>query len=312
MTHSSAPAAALGLLAFLLAAAAPAAADDQALLRPPFLSEPPLVTDTPEDIVERTAALTEFPTKLDPRLWTAEHVMRPEIAARAMAVVHQLFAGLKLHNPAVTVADIELFGSNASYEYDEQADLGFHVFLSTARNPAAYGEDVKDLERFMKLFTDTIELEQKGQVSFFGIPVEIVFHATRSPGYRDSDGLPQYSVWSSDAARTGRWINPRVPPPAPPKNAFDRDVIARKAEGFSVAYNALVLDYFKDKRGFDCHRFVDLEKAMKTYRSDGIATDGQRSDGNLTYRLMRRLSVNVPDTAEALVRECRNIKESLF
>lgn len=92
MTQFSAPAAALGLLALCLAAGAtlPAAADEAALLRPPFIAVPPLVTDTPEDITRRTVALTEFPTRLDPRLWTEEHVMRPQIAARAMEVVHRL------------------------------------------------------------------------------------------------------------------------------------------------------------------------------------------------------------------------------
>ena len=40
--------------------------------------------------------------------------------------------------------------------------------------------------------------------------------------------------------------------------------------------------------------------------------DGQRSNGNLTYRLLRRLSVNVPDTTADLEQECLNIKDSLL
>jgi predicted nucleotidyltransferase len=238
--------------------------------------------------------------------------MRPEVTSRAMAIVNRLFDGLHLHNKALDIADVELFGSNASFEYDEMADLSIHVFLNTARNPASYTEDVNDLERFMKLFTDTIDLEQKGEVNFYGIPVTIAFHATRPPGFRDTDGQPQYSIWSSDASRTGRWINPKNPPPAPPKDAFDIGAIITKSQDFSSQYNALATAYFKDKQGFDCKQFGALNKILKAYRTDGIAEDGQRSDGNLTYRLLRRLSVDVPDTLQALDRECRNIKDSLF
>lgn len=302
-----------GMLALLSTTLAAAAEEEApALFRSPFIAAPPLVTDTAEQIAHRTADLTDFPTVLDPRIWQPDHSMRPEITARTIAIVNRLFGALRLRNKAVSVADIELFGSNASLEYDEQADIGIHVFLSTARNPTAYAEDVTDLDRFMKLFTDTIELEQRGEVSFYGIPLEIVFHAVRPQGYRDAAGLPQYSIWSSDPSRTGQWINPRSPPPDPPRNAFDRNVIIAKAGEFAAQYNALAAEYFKDKRAFDCTRFDGLEKSMKAYRSAGIAQDGQRSNGNLTYRLLRRLSISVPDTNEALERECLNIKDSLF
>ena len=178
--------------------------------------------------------------------------------------------------------------------------------------PAAYQGDVLDLEHFMRVLNDVIELDQKGEVTFYGIPLEIVFHAVRPAGYRDSDAIPQYSVWSADAARTGRWINPQTPPPAPPKDAFDTKVIAAKAADVIDQYNSLVANYMEDKVGFDCNRFDDFRKALKAYRSDGITQDGQRSNGNLTYRLLRRLSVNVPDTAADLEQECVNIKDSLF
>lgn len=312
MKHLAAPAA-LALLASLAAGPASAAPGEPAYLyEPPFFVNPPFVTETPDQLAQAIAGIVDFPKVLDPRIWTADYHMRPEIASRVMAIVNRLLNDLKLRNKAIAIQDIELFGSNASYEYDEKADLGIHVFLSTASNPTAYQGDVLDLEHFMRVLNDVIELEQKGEVSFYGIPLEVVFHAVRPPGYRDSDGLPQYSIWSADAARTGRWINPQTPPPVPPKDAFDPKVMAAKASDFIDQYNNLVANYMEDKTSFDCNRFDDFKKALKTYRSEGIDTDGQRSNGNLTYRLLRRLSVNVPDTTSALEQECLNIKDSLF
>lgn len=301
------------VLAALFACAAPAlAASPATLYQAPFVTTAPLATETPQQLAERVAALTDFPTILDPRIWTPEHRMRPEVSSRLIAIINRQFSGLKLRNKALAVSDIELFGSNASYEYDDKADLGIHVFLSTASNPEAYREDVLDLEHFMRLLNDAIELKQEGEISFHGIPLEIVFHATRPPGYRDADKLPQYSVWSTDATRTGRWINPKTPPPPVPKSAFDPKVIATRTAEFMVQYNVLAAAYFSDKQSFDCDRFVGFQKSMKTYRHEGISKDGQRSNGNLTYRLLRRLTVNIPDTVQVLDRECRNIKDSLF
>ena len=312
MKHVAAPAA-IALLASLLAGPAVAAPGEPAsIYQAPFIVNPPFVTETPEQLNQAIAGIVDFPKVLDPRIWTADYHMRPEISSRVMAIVNRLFNDLKLRNKAIAIEDIELFGSNASYEYDEKADLGIHVFLSTASNPAAYQGDVLDLEHFMRVLNDVIELDQKGEVRFYGIPLEVVFHAVRPAGYRDSDAIPQYSIWSADASRTGRWINPQSPPPVPPKDAFDTTVMAAKASDFIAQYNSLVANYIEDKVSFDCARFDDFKKAMKTYRGQGIDTDGQRSDGNLTYRLLRRLSVNVPDTVADLEQECVNVRDSLF
>lgn len=310
--HAAAPAA-FALLASLFATGAGAApGEPAAIYQAPFIASPPFVSMTADQLGQAVSGIVDFPKVLDPRIWTADYHMRPEISSRVMAIVNREFDALKLRNKAISIQDIELFGSNASYEYDEKADLGIHVFLNTALNPAAYQGDVLDLEHFMRLLNDVIELDQKGEVSFYGIPLEVVFHATRPAGFRDSDGIPQYSVWSADASRTGRWINPQSPPPAPPKDAFDSKVILAKTNDFIDQYNSLVANYFEDKASFDCARFDAYKKLIKAYRSDGITADGQRSNGNLTYRLLRRLNVSVPDTVADLDQECVNIRDSLF
>jgi hypothetical protein len=312
MKLAAAPAG-LALLAALCAADASAAPGEPAFIyQAPFISNAPFVNMTPDQMNQAVAGIVDFPKVLDPRVWTPDYHMRPEISSRVMAIVNRQFNALKLRDKALAIQDIELFGSNASYEYDEKADLGIHVFLNTASNPAAYQGDVLDLEHFMRLLNDVIERDQNGEVSFYGIPLEIVFHATRPAGYRDSDGIPQYSVWSADASRTGRWINPQTPPPAPPKDAFDTTVITAKTNGFIDQYNSLAANYFEDKVSFDCARFETFKKVIKSYRSEGINANGQRSNGNLTYRLLRRLSLNIPDTVDDLDQECLNIKDSLF
>lgn len=50
---------------------------------------------------------------------------------------------------------------------------------------------------------------------------------------------------------------------------------------------------------------------MGAYRGAGLDADGQRSTASHTYRMLRRLSVNVPDEVDALEDQCNDIKASL-
>jgi hypothetical protein len=50
---------------------------------------------------------------------------------------------------------------------------------------------------------------------------------------------------------------------------------------------------------------------MSKYRDAGIKASGTRSTENLTFRLLRRLSINVITEVDDLALECRNIHWSL-
>ena len=52
-------------------------------------------------------------------------------------------------------------------------------------------------------------------------------------------------------------------------------------------------------------------KEMRSYRGAGIDKDGTRSTPNLTYRMLRRLNVNLTETTRQLAVECRAIHWTL-
>lgn len=262
---------------------------------PPYLQSPPLAVESPADVQGRVIEISTFPTVLDARLWGPDGKMHPAIRARVLEVVNELFAELRLKD--VTIGSVEVRGSNTSYEYDADADLGVKALLDTS----AYKGDVAELSARLKLFDKLIEREHEPQVFIRGMPLEINFYANRDDRMAPQKGIGQYSI-SED-----RWIEE----PTVQKDEFDRTQMTSDTLAFLTRYNKLVTEYFQDKPAFDCRQFGDLSRELSKYRDAGIKKSGIRSTENLTYRLLRRLSVNVIEKVQDLALECRNIHWSL-
>ena len=262
---------------------------------PPYLTAPPLVSEDAAAIQRRVEEISTFPTVLDPRLWEKDGKMRPAIRARVLEIVNALFAELRIDG--VSIGSVEVRGSNTSYEYDDDADLGVKALVDTSR----YTGDTAELAARLKLYDRLIELEHESRVFISGMPLEINFYLNRDERMAPQKGIGQYSI-SED-----RWIVD----PSVQQAKFDRARMTEDTASFAARYNKLVTEYFADKPAFDCSRFKAFSREMSKYRDVGIKASGTRSTENLTYRLLRRLSVNVIVEVQNLDLECRNIHWSL-
>lgn len=257
-----------------------------------------LVQESDQQVMERIVAISTFPVVLDPRLWDGDE-LKPEVRRKTIELVEHLFDNLRL-SPEVVISDIELFGSNASYEYDDVADYGVHVFLKSS-DPTKL--DPILISKMLRIYNLYIEARQEGKILFNGIVVEVTFHLDpRSKGYKPRPGVGQYSISS------GKWI---VEPVAQPNN-FDRSEMLSDARRWIDKWNSLVCQYEEAASDFDCSRFNALDLEMSKYRSAGFEKGlGSRSTENLTYRLLRRLSVNIPDAVDVAEDECAAQKFSV-
>lgn len=238
-------------------------------------------------------AITTFPDELDPRIWNGFD-LKPEVRERSLAIVERITADWSIS--ALNIDAVELFGSNASYEYDDTSDFGIHAFVqSTALTP-------EGLNTTLRLLNDYVERRQEGRITFNGVVVEVTFHGERTENYRPSPGIGQYSL------SEGRWIERPVKQP----NNFDRATMANDVQKFIAAYNVLAAAYSANKKGFTCSRFGDLDSEMSVYRNSGFERGlGSRSTQNLTYRALRRLNVSIPDMVDTLEDECTFVQESI-
>ena len=254
---------------------------------------PPVADGSDRSVRAAVDAVTSFPTQLDPRLWNGE-ALKPEIRQKTMQIVDRIVTTSGI--PGLTVDSVELFGSNASYEYDDASDFGVHVFTHSADSPA------DKLNRLLKLLNDEVERRQEGRITFNGVPLEVTFHGERGDTYRPEHGIGQYSV------SQGRWIER----PVQQTDRFDRDQMAADMKTYIGKYNQLVSDYSRDPKVFDCSRFGALDDELGAYRNSGFAKgSGSRSTSNLAYRALRRINVNVPAMLDTLGDECTFTQESI-
>lgn len=289
---------------------------------------------TPEQLIPLIAQMRNFPTDLNPRIFSGGR-LKPAVRNRTMEIVDRLFQRLKKTLPTVIGADevswdvgaVELLGSEAGYEYDAMTDLGIHVFLSTNGTictnvtEKVSKREVIDCDAcpaaciadpIVKLFNPLVEFEQEPSdlsdagsgIMFFGMPVEVTFHSTRGPSYQVYPDRGHWSV-SDDT-----WINKAEPQ----QDLTDPAQMLADAMLYIKRYNELACDYIESPEGFDCDLFDELDSDLGEYRDNGIAAAGNntRNTANITYRLLRRLpSVNIPDIVDVLQLRCFHINSSL-
>lgn len=262
-------------------------------LHPTATNGVPLADGSTESVTAAIDTVTTFPTELDQRLWNGRD-LKPEIRDRSLSIVDRIVEASGI--PGLTVDAVDLFGSNASYEYDDISDFGVHVFTHSELIPP------DQLDGLLRLLNDDVERRQEGRITFNGVVLEVTFHGERGENYRRATGIGQYSL------SEGRWIERPVQQP----DNFDRTQMATDISRFVGRYNDLASRYADDKKGFDCSRFGDLDAEMSAYRNSGF-TDGlgSRSTQNLAYRALRRINVNIPEAVDTLEEECTFAQESI-
>lgn len=255
--------------------------------------QPDLADGSDAAVAKVVDAITTFPDRLDSRIWDGT-AMKPDVSEAITRVVERLVADADIDG--LTVDAVELFGSNASYEYDDRADVGVHVFVHASQIAD------EQLTPLLRMLNDQVERRQEGRILLYGLPLEVTFHAGRSANYQPRPGIGQYSV--SDH----RWI---VEPVRQPDH-FDRAQMTAEAKRFIGEYNRLVNEYHAAPKGFVCSRFGALDREMSAYRDQGFARGlGSRSTQNLTYRALRRLNVDIPEMVDTLEDECTFTNESV-
>ena len=260
---------------------------------PPEASADDVPLASGESVAGAVDSVTTFPTELDPRIWTGLQ-MKPDVRDATLRIVDQIVSSTGIDGLAVD--SVELFGSNVSYEYDDSSDFGVHAFVHSTAFPP------EQLAPLLDLLNDDIERRQEGRILFYGVPLEVTFHAARTQNYQPQAGIGQYSI------SEGRWIEM---PTQQPDN-FDRSQMMSDAMVFVGKYNDLASSYATAKKGFACSRFGALDDEMAAYRDSGFSSGlGSRSTQNLTYRVLRRLNISIPDMVDTLEDDCTFVNESV-
>ena len=81
-------------------------------------------------ITEYTEALdeaVEIHDELNPKIWTEEKELIPEVRAKILQIVDKFKSQLAVDGLDLKVEDIYILGSNANYNYTNESDLDIHI-----------------------------------------------------------------------------------------------------------------------------------------------------------------------------------------
>lgn len=136
-------------------------------------------------------------TRLNPKLWTADEKLKPEVEEKIKQIVDIFLNGLLEDEIKINVKDILIIGSNASYNYTPHSDLDLHIIVDTDNLQCPDNLYSKLYSAYRSLFNKRLDID------FYNIPVELYIEDESTP--RVSNGV--YSVLNKEWLQEPQYVN---------------------------------------------------------------------------------------------------------
>ncbi len=194
---------------------------------------------------------------LSDRIWSPEG-LRPDVANALARVAKKFLDELEIE---LAVKDIILTGSYAGRTWGPGSDLDLHIVADMGKTG-----DPKVVARLCKLAK--FKWEEEHDVMVRGIPVEVYVEDV-------NDNPPEV---------TGRWSitqNKWILEPPDSGGSFDESKVMRKVMDFRKVIS-------RARGSQEEGPVVAAMKRIAKLRQAGLERDGELSDANLAYRVLRR------------------------
>ena len=201
-----------------------------------------------------TETLVTIQDELNPVLWS-DNKLRPEIKEKIMELVNEFNSCLDI---PLTVLDINIVGSNASYNYTDKSDVDVHIIT----NFEEYGYPKEFIEAAMNAFK--ANFNNKYDVTYGGYNVEVYVEDVKSSP--QSNGI--YSVVRDE------WI----------KEPIKLQPIDVDLEPEYSLFVDRINDILNSGSEEDILRVVD---DLYLLRRNSLVVDGEFGKGNLIFKTIR-------------------------
>lgn len=201
-------------------------------------------------------------TTLNPKLWDKDNNLKPDVKKQITQIVKQFTDILDEDEIDISVDDIVIIGSNASYNYTKDSDLDVHIIVknSQAKSKKLY-PTIYNLYRSI--------FNKQYEINFYGIPVEIY---VETPDVKTvSNGC--YSVLKNE------WIKKPILLNVP---EVDKDEISKKFKPWEKRYETLLA-----KKNITSKEVEKLISDIYAERKKNISKEGEFCIGNLIFKEFR-------------------------
>lgn len=202
----------------------------------------------------KTEAL-EVHNELNPKLWTNEGKLKPEIRTRLMDIAEEFVNYIDI---PLNIVDIQLVGSNVSYNYNEYSDLDLH-FIVNFDLTYVQPDILQQLYNAKKSgFNDKYDLYIED------IPIEVYIEDINSGNATNG----RYSIINDNWVIQPKPITYDIP-----------DISKELNEYINLCNEALTSTNYV--------QIEDLINEIYMNRKNGLAEKGEASVGNLVFKELR-------------------------
>ena len=203
--------------------------------------------------------------ELNPKIWESSDKMSPKVRERLLEIAYEFIEFLGVD---VIISDVVMMGSLANYNWSRFSDVDLHL--------------IADFEQFsekeLPLYKELFELKKtlfndRHNIKIYGYDVELY---VQDDVKAFSSG--EYSVLFDEWKKK----------PKKEKVEIDTELIKNKSEHWMKIINE-VIDNLDDKSmesGVDS--INKIKDKLKKYRTAGLEKEGEMSDENLVFKVLRR------------------------
>lgn len=201
----------------------------------------------------------EVHDELNPKLWNSDMTMKEDVYTKLLDIANEFIKYIEI---PLNIVDIEVVGSNASYNYNSNSDIDLHIIVNSEVNYVD-PEILRMLYNSKKnSFNDNYELNIEG------IPVELYIEDVKDGNATNG----RYSIKNNEWVVKPEPIHYDIP-----------DISAELEEYVNKCNEAL--------QTTDAQAILDLVNEIYMMRKLGLAQDGEASVGNLVFKELRNLDM---------------------
>lgn len=196
---------------------------------------------------------------LNPALWNDDNTLKPEVYDKLVEIYEEFIRFIDI---PLNIVDVEVVGSNASYNYNDNSDIDLHIIVNSEVN-------FMDKE-MLRLFYNSKKgsFNDDYDLSLNGIPVELYIEDV-------SDGNAtngRFSILKNEWVKFPEPITYEIP-----------DITDTLNEYIETATNLIA--------GDDGQAILDFINDLYMMRKLGLAEDGEASVGNLVFKELRSMNI---------------------
>lgn len=203
----------------------------------------------------------ELHDELNPKIWNEDGSLKEEVYEKLMEVYDEFMEFIKI---PLNIVDVEIVGSNASYNYNEQSDIDFHIIVNSE---VTYMEPelLRTLYNARKgSFNDNYDIDING------IPIELYIEDVKDGNATNG----RYSILKKE------WVM------EPVKHQYEIPDISEELSKWTDKCSEVMSSE-------DPQLIIDTINEIYMMRKLGLAEDGEASVGNLVFKELRNMNMLV-------------------